>query len=312
MRASILSLAFFTLIACGQSSESTRIRIDAGFTTSSSLKSSYTKGVTIGTDCYQSDLYLLVHDPIQQKFAQRKAIKARTKLISGTDLCQGVTSISEIAAADVSTNINLAISCLSSPLTVIDEPLEINFAKGTAVEVGIAGTFYPARDDDSDGYCDKLDANAAAPHTYSVLGHTLIPADYEVDGTPYPLSLNVLKSTPSVEYSMTIANIPSVRDWVKLDRIFYTNELREVRYLPDANGEFLIRQKINPLGTTPVFIPHIFPLQLIFKSTSTLYEYSYVHTGGSVAGTTITACKVGADCSDVTNQMTYTYQLTTY
>ena len=280
------SFILLSLAACGSSKDTITITVNTAIPVKAPASVNLSKSlmslmsVTLGQDCYQDQIYLVVRDPASQQFIQTKRLKLRSTLnpSSSTPIYDNSISSVELIKNMITAN------------SYFDEPLTITIPKNIPVEIGIVGNFFNPKDLNLDGICDQgyTVTTGTAPNTISttnaynsttLIGHT--PVDTNVINSGLVnLNIDLLHTNPTTVYSSLIPN-PSVtryKDWINLDTKFtsgYTSGstnvtttayLESVHYL---NGQINVKVNSANITTSNIYLPHIFPMTLIFKYNAT-------------------------------------------
>ncbi len=277
------SIILLSITACGSSKDTVTITVNtaipvkapASVDLSQSLMS--LMSVTPGVDCYQDQIYLVVRDPASQQFIQTKRVKLRSTLNQNPS-----TPLYDNSAGSVDTIKNRITSN-----SYFDEPLTITIPKNIPVEIGIVGSFFNPIDDHDlqgvaghDGLCDQAYLLSSITYAYSsttLIGHTTVDSNVINSGL-INLNIDLLHTNPIAAYGFAGSN-PRYKDWINLPTKFLSNYtsgaganvttngyLESVHYL---NNQINVMVQSTGITDSNIYLPHIFPMTLIFKYNAT-------------------------------------------
>lgn len=219
---SVMGLCLIGLSSCSPNSDYTEMTVNIGvpvkkrapLNLSNSMFS--LMSVTLGVDCYQNEIYLLLHDPISDEVLETKKVLLRTELSNA------------ITYGNAAPDVSLAITHITTN-SALDEPLKMTVPKNRNLDIGLVGNFYQPDDlvneDNStgvpDGICDSVVSpapGALALHSTSLFGHAVVDENIARAGV-VTIPIDVLHTNPTGTYNL---NSPPDRykNWVQLSTNF--------------------------------------------------------------------------------------------
>lgn len=259
-RIKLLALLPVLLIAaCGSNKDSVEVTVHTGIPVQAQSPINLSQNlmslmnVSIGYDCYQDQVYMLVYDNQKHAFIEFKKVKLRSTY--------NPTPVPAITYGNAPSDVNTAISRILNS-SYLDEALTVTIPKGQSIEVGLIGSFFDPMDLNTDGICDQSVGVVAISST-AMMGHTPVN-DSAIQAGEIALKIDVMHTNPSASYTLSGYGT-RYKDWIETDEKFsYAGNFGLVKSVNLLGAGMMNIKLDNNLAGTKYYLPHMFPMVMEF------------------------------------------------